>query len=66
MTIAVRMALNSNTVNKKKNAKMFTTAGKCHIFAILTCQTFPIQSGLLTTLKNKPLENIVGKGESAG
>ena len=32
-----------------------------------TCpQPFTTQSGLFTTLKNKPFENSVGKGENAG
>ena len=33
---------------------------------LLPCQLFTTQSRILTTLKKKPLENIVGKGENAG
>ena len=35
---------------------------KWHMFI----NTFTTQSQLLTTLKNKPFRNIVGKGENAG
>ena len=56
----------SNCYNYVESGKLYFYQTVLYINHLLIPKPFPIETRLLTTLRKKPFENIVGKGENAG